>query len=168
MAFYYAILEKRSYTRKDTRLHTLISYVLLAIATVYVCIYVCTFEITVSLYQHSSSNYIYIIEPHNCKGKATILHVIMDHTPTSQATAPHHKPHPHNTNHTSHTSYTRHAHKPHSSYEHDQIHCYTHENKPCPKVKQTHTKENTLKQTQAPVTGINFCIYDWHKEVHAG
>ena len=150
--------------------------------------YVCTFEITVSLYQHSSSNYIYRIDSHNCKAKATILHVIMDHTPTSQttpphhkpqlhitnhtptsqATAPHHKPHPHNTNHTSHTSYTCHAHKPHSSYEHDQLHCDTHENKPCPKVKQTHTKENTLKQTQAPLTGINFCIYDWHKEVHAG
>ena len=40
MTFYYAIFEKRSYTREDTRLHTLISYVLLAIATVCVCIYV--------------------------------------------------------------------------------------------------------------------------------
>ena len=27
--FYYVILEKRSYTREDTQLHTLISYVLL-------------------------------------------------------------------------------------------------------------------------------------------
>ena len=29
VTFYYVILEKRSYTRKDTQLHTLISYVLL-------------------------------------------------------------------------------------------------------------------------------------------
>ena len=29
MTFYYVILEKRSYTHEDTRLHTLISYVLL-------------------------------------------------------------------------------------------------------------------------------------------
>ena len=29
MTFYYVILVKRSYTREDTRLHTLISYVLL-------------------------------------------------------------------------------------------------------------------------------------------
>ena len=29
MTFYYVILEKRSYTHKDTQLHTLISYVLL-------------------------------------------------------------------------------------------------------------------------------------------
>ena len=31
MTFYYVILEKRSYTREDTQLHTLISYVLLAV-----------------------------------------------------------------------------------------------------------------------------------------
>ena len=32
VTFYYVILEKRSYTHKDTQLHTLISYVLLVIA----------------------------------------------------------------------------------------------------------------------------------------
>ena len=31
VTFYYVILEKHSYTREDTRLHTLISYVLLVV-----------------------------------------------------------------------------------------------------------------------------------------
>ena len=33
--FYYVILEKRSYTREDMRLHTIISYVLLVIRIIY-------------------------------------------------------------------------------------------------------------------------------------
>ena len=44
MTFYYVILEKHSYTREDTQLHTLISYVLLILYIHYVmCVLPLTF-----------------------------------------------------------------------------------------------------------------------------